>query len=556
MTPKIWRTSVATILLALLGLGFTYDDSPVQGQPKVPAKQVINRNNSFGADNCIACHAGEGPFFEKKKADGTTKFLRLDEYSFWNKNDLHQFAFKNIVPNKANDNLPAKMQEILRKDPRRGEKYEVARAAECLTCHSIDLSYDSVARKADPIDCAMLDDVDPSKARFQTGLGVSCEACHGFAEKWFAPHTQAAWREKSPEAKFKDGEIDMRSPTVRAERCVSCHVGNKEEGKFVTHDMYAAGHPPLPVFELATYSRQQPGHYHPYAKNEYFQDELKKPDGAKSVEARFHYREKESLDAAFLAQGAAAAFKASAKLLADDAAQLKSGELLDFAHFDCAACHHDLKPQSDRRNRTGGTPGRPLMRLQADLFDLVVQHASQNSKDPKEIETIRKDFDKDLEELKKAFDARPFGDPERIRKAAINLSDVTGTLIKQIDAVKYDAAGTRLLFQNLKQHIEKIGNPKSPGYIDHDTAQQFAWALLVLRDEIAALEKKDDQKLIAAAEAKIGTVLFPYIRKITDGMGPTDSVEKRMKERQEKQYGYESSKFFTEISDLLKLPPP
>ena len=31
--------------------------------------------------------------------------------------------------------------------------------------------------------------------------------------------------------------------------CLSCHLGNAREGRVVTHEMYAAGHPPLPGFE-------------------------------------------------------------------------------------------------------------------------------------------------------------------------------------------------------------------------------------------------------------------------------------------------------------------
>ena len=35
----------------------------------------------------------------------------------------------------------------------------------------------------------------------------------------------------------------------------------KSEEKFITHDMYAAGHPPLPGFELGAYTRGMPLHW-------------------------------------------------------------------------------------------------------------------------------------------------------------------------------------------------------------------------------------------------------------------------------------------------------
>jgi hypothetical protein len=41
-----------------------------------------------------------------------------------------------------------------------------------------------------------------------------------------------------------------KGETVYKERCTSCHVGREADGRFVTHEMYAAGHPPLPPLEI------------------------------------------------------------------------------------------------------------------------------------------------------------------------------------------------------------------------------------------------------------------------------------------------------------------
>ena len=54
---------------------------------------------------------------------------------------------------------------------------------------------------------------------------------------------------------------DLWDPVRRAETCASCHVGNHDEGKVVTHAMYAAGHPPLPGFETATFGDLEPRHW-------------------------------------------------------------------------------------------------------------------------------------------------------------------------------------------------------------------------------------------------------------------------------------------------------
>ena len=92
--------------------------------------------------------------------------------------------------------------------------------------------------------------------------GVSCEACHGDGRKWFFEHTDETWREVPGAKKQAEyGQIDLRDPYTRTLKCASCHIGNKAEGKFVTHEMYAAGHPPLPPFELVTFARDAPAHY-------------------------------------------------------------------------------------------------------------------------------------------------------------------------------------------------------------------------------------------------------------------------------------------------------
>ena len=92
-------------------------------------------------------------------------------------------------------------------------------------------------------------------------LGVSCQACHGPGEKWDQPHRLSAWRVVTPEAKAALGFTDCRSTASKARLCASCHVGNMDQGKFVKHEWYAGGHPPLPSFELASFEAQMPAHW-------------------------------------------------------------------------------------------------------------------------------------------------------------------------------------------------------------------------------------------------------------------------------------------------------
>src|SRR6185369_6909289 len=97
-------------------------------------------------------------------------------------------------------------------------------------------------------------------------FGVSCEGCHGpagdskSADKllsgWLAPHQAPPvepydktnhWRFLTPQQKLEQfGFNDVRSQAAKTRLCASCHLGNMEQGRVVTHEMYAAGHPPLP----------------------------------------------------------------------------------------------------------------------------------------------------------------------------------------------------------------------------------------------------------------------------------------------------------------------
>ena len=120
---------------------------------------------------------------------------------------------------------------------------------DCLTCHAIYMA---------------LPEANVAAKTFYTDDGVSCEACHGWADKWYPRHSnRRVWRELTAAAKEADGLYDMRDAHRRAERCSACHVGHAGEGKIVTHEMYAAGHPPLPGFEAASFCDMMPPHWEP-----------------------------------------------------------------------------------------------------------------------------------------------------------------------------------------------------------------------------------------------------------------------------------------------------
>jgi hypothetical protein len=399
---------------------------------------------------CFQCHyKGPNPL---QKQSGADKLLRLTESSIWYEQDLHAKAVESLK-----GDLGKRMGELLYHDS------DVTKQPDCLACHAVDLSLGQADRVAGH---------GQSVSDFFRDNGVSCEACHGVAtqgnneKEWLKQHRQAAWRKMLPAEKAAKGLIDMRSPEARTERCAACHVGNSAEGKFVTHAMFAAGHPPLPPLETLTYSHDQPSHAIPADKNKYIAEDVT-PDDAWKL---FHVRKDESSAARQAAVGAAVGFREAMKTLEHEAdVASKKGQMLDFALFDCSACHHDLIVPSLRQGGLG-TPGRPLPRTGPMALLRTVAGPESNG------------FDAKLAALVKSCDAKPFGDPAAIAPAARDLATWSDGLAKKLDDAHYDAAKTTQLRRDLADTARRKPGPGERG-LDYDNAQQLLWAIDALRDE-------------------------------------------------------------------------
>jgi hypothetical protein len=532
MKPKLVRVSAAVfICTVLIAMSVLMGGSEGSGQEPKAAPT----GDAYSAIHCIGCHGGpDTPAYKAYAADDKnrpTQFVRLTEYHIWHDEDLHAKAFANIVPEK--NELAGKMQQVLAESPgRKGTDYRIDRAAECLTCHSVD-------RKPGPIANAAAD-------RFHTANGVSCEACHGHAEKWFGMHVQAAWRDVSPEYKSKQGLVDLRDPYTRAVKCASCHVGNKDEGKFVTHEMYAAGHPPLPPFELVTYCRDQPRHDFPPRENKVLAS--MKPE----QQARLHYRDpqNESPEARNLAIGTVAAFEATMTLLARDASDtVKSGELLDFAHFDCYACHHDLRADGERQQpRPGLRPGRPTMRPWAtETLQVVLKHG-ESAPGPKVGALAANSWaltDR-LTKLNAAFDSKPFGDPTAVSEAAAALADLCAKSRPEMSRIEYNAAETRRLYELMSARVREPGKVR----LDHDTAQQLAWALAVLQSELREMKTPGvggDPEALKAATEKLHAIVALTLRG-----KPGEPIAPRVRARQDEIGRFRQGAFLLRTNEFLR----
>lgn len=552
MKPTLVRACAAVALTGALVGALTLSDGPdgyAQVQKgKDPAVKGPMPAEPLGAVHCLGCHSGplEGRdykdcppealvayrTYQNRKVDGhpITEFVRLNEAPTWDVHDLHRLAHKNIVPGAGPDgkpNLAAQMQEVL--EPHRPKGYKVHEAAECLTCHATDL----LAGQKLGLGKKFPD-------HFAVEDGVSCEACHGMAGDWFARHVRGeTWRQKTPAEKAAHGQADLRDPYVRAKVCASCHVGDKAEGKFVSHEIYAAGHPPLPPFELVTYCRDEPRHYFTHRQNKYLKD-LAKRDPNRALTS-FHYQPPAEADAADgvypdardFAVGTVATFETAMTLLAADAATLKKDEVLDFAHFDCYACHHDLRVDGERRKpRPGIAPGRPVMRpWGVENVEVVLQHAestAQGKGGP--LPMLGADVREQIKKLRDTFNARPFGDPEVVATSGGALAKLSGGAQAEVRKVQYTNAETLRLHQVLAERVATLKGRDV--LVDHDMVQPMLWGLVVLREDLG-FEREE----VKAPE------LDKLVRlRIRDR--ERVAVEPRLKERYGQIYGFKRDAFF------------
>jgi hypothetical protein len=472
-------------------------ETPARAAGRAKAAKAEPTRSFFGVGNCMPCHE------EGQKL--TPDVCRCDEITRWKEKDKHAYAYLVLEGPQGQA-----MQKRLNENPSNSKKWTVTKDEQCLSCHGVI---------ADPA---------ASDPKFHVEEGVNCVACHGAYLEWVGMHSQTIeaarrkWQALSRDDKEKQfGMKDLWNPVKRAELCTSCHVGNHEEGKVVTHEMYAAGHPPLPSFELAAYSGQM-RHWELLREKKEKALKLLKIDLA---ETKFE-------ETKLVQAGSAVALRAAMNLLAKQAdAGAKdphSGKAWpELAQFECYACHHELKVNGWRPTRGfPGIPGRPhgrdwpigLVRLED------------------------KGIDEQLKSVYAAFDVQPFGDPAKVRDAAQVAAKWASQLLEQ-NAKPLSRADAVALMQKLC-----VVDEKQPP--DFDTARQLAWALKTVYEELKQ-EKKP------ANDADISAILGAFERdlmlKLPAGKG--ERVEKQLPATLDKLNNYTPGPFQESLKKLAGLLP-
>ena len=454
---------------------------------------------------CVSCH--------ERGVQGSD-FLGDSATGVWQEYDKHRDAFRLLYQGQdASDVAGAKEKQVLvrrilgfelreafadealtslSKDPQQQAKVSVVR--NCLNCHATWPQVSGGEHPPVPLD-----------------LGVSCQACHGPGLKWTEPHTYAWWRLVTPAGKESLGFHDVRDPAARARICASCHVGNVAEGKFVTHAWYAAGHPPLPSFEYATFAAQMPVHWRPLAeKMQFAGKEANPPLSDLGVEQRAKLREFLNIDvpeqdvrasyreANFPAEqfghdpfedlprlketvvSGVVVLEMYAKLVKEQAVAAqaegpaKAGTPAawpEFAIYDCASCHHELRsgpgyPQRPFGKHPIGRPPAqlwPMMLAKLGVLQSVQYDPAAGAEPLAKMNQAQKDFEQ-------AITATVFGKPVEVAEAAKKLEAELTVLSERLKYCRYDRAATHsaLLLLTDSSQVETR---------DYHSARQIAWAV-------------------------------------------------------------------------------
>ncbi len=338
-------------------------------------------------------------------------FARHNELYEWRQKDRHRFATAVLAEPRGR-----RIAELMgiKGDLADPAKYQQWR--QCLSCHGMVVDDEKHARSS----------WYAGKDRIASGVG--CLVCHGPYSDWVDEHIKRGknrWGDFTREQKQQQfGLRDLWDPVKRAELCCSCHVGNAAESKVVTHEMYAAGHPPLPSFELVTYTDAMPRHWETM-KEKY----TRVPSAKATYDKVYHLGEDAGQQRLrLLLTSAVVSLRNSAQLIAAYAKADKPGGERDwpeFALYDCYACHHDLKSDSWRQKRGyAGKPGRPQMtEWPLALVPLVI---------PPEPPDAAADYHKKLTGLQTAFSKVPFGDPAVVAPAADALAAWSDATLRKL----------------------------------------------------------------------------------------------------------------------------
>ncbi len=403
------RPILATLAM-LLALGAGGAEPPLPDQAKALNLGVVNCANSL-------CH---GSITSWKDAN-----ILQSEYVTWSRVDKHASKAYPVLFNDRSKRIARNL----------GLREPAHQAKLCLDCH---------AHNPPP---------QYRGERFKVADGVSCEACHGPAEKWIKSHV-------APNATHAEnlaqGLFPTSDPVQQARLCLSCHFGNQV--KFVTHRMMGAGHPRM-SFELDTFTQTAPAHF--------------------VIDADWQRRKRTWDGVRVWAIGQALAARELIDVLLDPK-RSRDGLFPELVVFDCHACHH---PMSDVRwtPRQGTGPGR--IRLN-DANLLMLR------------QIVRRTFpgdEKNYNDLVGALHRAVAGEGGDALDAARKLRSGLDLVVAKLAAREFAAADLRAILSGL------VADGLAGQYSDYAGAEQATMAIASVLNFLARRGELGDVRAANAA---------------------------------------------------------
>jgi Cytochrome c554 and c-prime len=342
----------------------------------------------LGPGSCAAtaCHGGIQP-------RDTTKVLQ-NEYSTWIVQDRHSRAYTVLT-----QPLAQRMAATLKIGaPEKAQK--------CLVCHALSVPASQAGRQ------------------FDLSEGVSCESCHGPSSQWLGPHVQSSALHANM---VRLGLVDNKNLVVRAERCLTCHLG--AEGMQVDHEMLAAGHPDL-TFELDSFSSIEPPHW------------IEKGPDQKQLIADPLYGVR------IWSVGQAVQLRESMLRLS----RYASGPVWpEYTEMDCFTCHHSLTKPQDSWRQAAGYPDRRAGNPPYNVARYVVFRHFARVIDPEAAAQLEK---KMTTVYAMASELQP--DRPKLASEAHSTAEAARALTAKVETATYDRARTTALMRDISADADAI----------------------------------------------------------------------------------------------------
>jgi hypothetical protein len=302
-----------------------------------------------------------------------------------------------------------------------------------------------------------------------------------------------SWLGIEASTKLGKGFYDLENSALAARVCLSCHFGNPEESKWITHEMYAAGHPPLPPLDLGKFLDETSSKHWMTLDEKWNKLGTLKSDIDQQLEKdrinylRLHLSSNKSeiseiSDNSDLKQTIQTHFrKTQQSRIGQWTANLNYHDLLDqqaraatnwgdYALYDCAGCHQTLYKKI---RGTVGSPERVPGRPQGPLWAKPLL-SSPGESQFMQLVTLQSLIDQEL-------NAKPFGDRGKIQDAIDGSASDRAKAKSQLIALAsepLDPIGAEQWLRGfLQQRQGMLGN--------RSVANQTYWTLEMYFDDLA-----------------------------------------------------------------------